>query len=189
MSDKLDRRKKYTRMILKGCLIDLLKVKPITSVTVKEICELADINRSTFYSHYTDQFDLLEKIGEEVVADMYETLNQYNFKKEEEVLQMTERILEYIADKSDVCQILLSDHGDITFEKRVMELMQSFILEKWIDEYNLRGQLSEYIPFLIISVGINAIESWLAKGKKESPKEMASIMHRFINNGLEGFRG
>lgn len=97
--------------------MDLLKEKTITAVTVKEICELADINRSTFYSHYFDQYDLLSKISEEVVADMYETLNEYSFKKNEEALQMTEKIMEYVAEKSDICQILLSDNGDSTFKK------------------------------------------------------------------------
>ncbi len=89
----VDRRKKYTRMVLREALMDLLKEKTITAVTVKEICELADINRSTFYSHYFDQYDLLSKISEEVVADMYETLNEYSFKKNEEALQMTEKKL------------------------------------------------------------------------------------------------
>lgn len=58
----------------------LLKEKPISSVTVKELCEIANINRSTFYSHYIDAHDLLDKIGKELFDDMYATLNQYNFK-------------------------------------------------------------------------------------------------------------
>lgn len=188
MPEKMDRRKKYTRMVLKDCLIQLLKEKPISAVTVKELCALADINRSTFYSHYTDQYDLLDKISEEIVDDMYQTLNQYNFKKEEEVLQMTEKILEYVADKSDLCQILLSKNGDTTFKKRVMELTHTVIMGKWIDEFHLRGKLSEYIPLLVVSGGIDVIESWLANGKKESPKEMAALIHYFTNHGLAGFR-
>lgn len=47
----MDRRKKYTRMVLKESLMELLKNKPISNITIKEICEEADINRSTFYSH------------------------------------------------------------------------------------------------------------------------------------------
>lgn len=175
-------------MVLKEALMNLLKEKTITTVTVKEICELADINRSTFYSHYYDQYDLLSKIAEEVVDDMYQTLNQYSFKKDEEALQMTEKIMEYVADKSDICQILLSDNGDSTFKKRVIHLTQNFIMEKWIDEHNLRGELSEYIPLLVVSGAIDAIESWLINGKVESPREMAAIIHHFTNYGLAGFR-
>ncbi|MCS0542790.1 TetR/AcrR family transcriptional regulator, partial [Aeromonas veronii] len=77
-SAKLDRRKQYTRMVLKGSLMKLLKEKPIATITVKEICEVADINRSTFYAHYSDQFDLLKKIEEEIIEDMITYLNQYD---------------------------------------------------------------------------------------------------------------
>ncbi|WP_338121478.1 hypothetical protein [Halalkalibacterium halodurans] len=51
MSVKLDRRKKYTRMVLKESLMKLMQEKPLSNITIKEICDLADINRSTFYSH------------------------------------------------------------------------------------------------------------------------------------------
>lgn len=57
-----DRRVKYTKMILRQSLIEVLKEKPISRLTIKELCERADINRATFYSHYSDQFDLLKQI-------------------------------------------------------------------------------------------------------------------------------
>ncbi|PAD42512.1 TetR/AcrR family transcriptional regulator [Shouchella clausii] len=188
MPEKIDRRKKYTKMVLKESLVDLLKQKPIASVTVKELCELADINRSTFYSHYADPYDLLATISEEVMLDMDHHLNQYHCGKEEEALHMTEKIMEYIADRSDICQVLLSGHGDATFKKRIMELAKKHILEKWIDQYKLRGKLSPYIPLMIVSGAIDAIESWLVGGKKESPAEMAVLVYQFTNHGLVGLR-
>ena len=189
MTEKMDRRKQYTRKVLREELIRLLVDKPISSVTVKELCELADINRSTFYSHYKDPYDLLDKIGEEIVEDMSVALHSYNYKKEEEVLQMTEKILEYIAERSEICQVLLSEHGDTAFKKRVMKLTHHIIMSKWIDEYHLHGKLSEYIPLMVVSGGIDAIQSWLANGRQESTAEMASIIHHFTNYGLAGFRG
>ncbi|GIN13074.1 TetR family transcriptional regulator [Shouchella clausii] len=188
MAEKIDRRKKYTKMVLKESLVDLLKEKPIASVTVKELCELADINRSTFYSHYADPYDLLATISEEVMLDMDHHLNQYHCGKEEEALHMTEKIMEYIADRSDICQVLLSGHGDPTFKKRIMELAKKYILERWIDQYKWREQLSPYIPLMAVSGAIDAIESWLVGGKKESPAEMAVLVYQFTNHGLAGLR-
>lgn len=184
----MDRRKQYTKMVLRDGLIELLKNKPISSVTVKELCELVDINRSTFYSHYKDPFDLLHKIGEAIVEDMSLTLNSYNFKKEEEVLQMTEKILDYVAEKSEICQVLLSDHGDTAFKQNVMKLAHTIIMEKWMDKYQISGKPSEYIPLLVVSGSIEAIKSWLANGKQESTAEMASLIHHFSNYGLTGYR-
>src|SRR5690625_2637644 len=95
-------------MILKESLMSILQDKQIYSITVKEICELADINRSTFYAHYADQFDLLEQVEEELIDDLNMFLSEYNFSKEEEALKMTEKLIEYFATKQKECQILLS---------------------------------------------------------------------------------
>lgn len=110
----------------------LLKEKPISSLTIKEICELADLNRSTFYAHFSSQYDLLNAIEEEFIEDMVSTLNQYNFSKEEEALKMTEKILEYIARNSDVCQMLLGENSDIHFQKKGMKITQEYIFKNWI---------------------------------------------------------
>ncbi|MGN7310958.1 TetR-like C-terminal domain-containing protein [Alkalicoccobacillus gibsonii] len=187
MNEKIDRRKRYTRHALKEALVALLKEKSISSITVKELCEMADINRSTFYGHYTDPYDLLEKISEEVVDDMYKTLNQYNFNEEEEALQMTEKILEYAAEKSDLCQVLLSGSADTTFKRQVMELTQRIIMKDYMKIMNVQEEISSYLPLLVLSGSIDAIENWLKNGQQESPKEMALLIHRFTNYGLMGF--
>ena len=56
MMKRSDARVRYTRKVLKESLLSLLKEKPINKITVKEVCELAELNRATFYSHYSDCF-------------------------------------------------------------------------------------------------------------------------------------
>ncbi len=58
----LDRRVRKTRRQLKECLTRLLKEKKIQDITVRELAEMADINRGTFYLHYKDVFDLMDQI-------------------------------------------------------------------------------------------------------------------------------
>ncbi|WP_087973244.1 TetR/AcrR family transcriptional regulator [Oceanobacillus rekensis] len=186
MSDKLDRRKKYTRMVLKDSLIALLKKKQISSVTVKEICEIADINRSTFYSHYKDSFDLLHQMEEEIIEDMNAYLNQYNFAKEEESLKMTERLLEYIVSKREICHTLLNENGDTSFEKRVMTVAQNFLIQNWMDINVFDTKHYEYVSTFIISGSIHIIKHWLANNMDQSPKEIALIINHIANNGLKG---
>ncbi|MDV2686149.1 TetR-like C-terminal domain-containing protein [Alkalihalophilus lindianensis] len=188
MSSKLDRRKKYTRMVLKESLITLLKEKQISSVTVKELCELADINRSTFYSHYTDQFDLLNKIEDEILEDMNQTLSSYNFNEEEEALQMTEKILEYVAANRDVCQTLLSEHGDRQFQHKVMRITYEFTMKNWVEIIKSDQKASEYISLYVGSGSIHVIKNWLDNEMDMSPKEMAEIINNFTNNGLASLR-
>ena len=70
----LDARVRYTKMVIKDAFISLLKEKPLNKITVKEICGLAEINRATFYKHYCDPFDLLEKMEQEILSNLRQGL-------------------------------------------------------------------------------------------------------------------
>lgn len=175
-------------MVLKDSLMKLLKEKQISSISIKEICELADINRSTFYSHYSNQYDLLYSIEEEFIEDMVATLSQHNFSKEEEALQMTEKILEYISKKSEICQTLLSENSDIHFQKKGMMITQQFIFKNLITDNNLDQETYEYITMFVVSGSINVIKNWLENGMNKTSKEMAEIINNFVNKGLSNIR-
>lgn len=66
---KNDARARYTIMRIKGAFLSLAEKKPDSKITVREICELAEINRATFYHHYQDIYALKEQIQEETVAE------------------------------------------------------------------------------------------------------------------------
>ena len=64
---KTDARVRYTVHMIQNVFLELLKEKPVAKITVKEICGHAEINRSTFYKHYQDVYDLMEKLENEAV--------------------------------------------------------------------------------------------------------------------------
>lgn len=176
-------------MALKDSLMRLLKEKSISSITVKEICELADINRSTFYSHYSDQYDLLTQIEEEIIQDMNETLTNYHLDQSEKTLLMTEKIIEYIAENSDVCETLFSEHGDSNFKKRVMMVAHEHTVKTWMANSPIKDPvIFEYASLFAISGSIHMLENWLKKGMDMPPKEMAQIINNLANHGLSYLR-
>jgi len=98
MGEKENRKIRYTKMVIRDSLMELMKSKPIPSVSIKAICELADINRSTFYSHYKDQYDLLRQVEEETLSYFENMLDRYKDKHSKtETTQMLEEMLAYIA--------------------------------------------------------------------------------------------
>ncbi|MRG87155.1 TetR family transcriptional regulator [Salinibacillus xinjiangensis] len=184
---KLDRRKRYTRKVLKESLITLLAEKPISSITVKEICEMADINRSTFYTHYSDHYDLLSKIEEEITADMNKYLSSYSFTLEEESVQMTQKLIEYISKNKFMFQTLLNKNGDPTFEKRLMNIAQRFMMNNWRGVTHLDEVNSRYLSTFVVSGAINVIKDWIENDMDYSPIEMAVMINNFTNYGLSNF--
>ena len=55
-----DLRVRVTNMLIRRAFMELLKQKPLQNISIKELCEKAEINRGTFYAHYTDVYDLLK---------------------------------------------------------------------------------------------------------------------------------
>jgi len=74
VKEKKDRRIRKTENQLRAGLAKLLKKKNIREITVKELVEEVDINRSTFYLHYTDIYNMMSTIEEELMKDFRQVI-------------------------------------------------------------------------------------------------------------------
>ena len=105
MATKNNRRTLITKRILKESLLELMQTKSISKITIKEICDLSDMSRSTFYLHYQDQFELLEDIEKEVLKQTFQNLQALD--KESTALESIEVFLSYVKDNKSIFSILL----------------------------------------------------------------------------------
>ena len=83
---KTDARVRYTKMMIQQTFLDLLMQKPISKITVKEICDIAQINRATFYKHYQDTYDLLEQFQSEAIQGLLALIENSSEKSTEQIL-------------------------------------------------------------------------------------------------------
>ena len=87
---KEDRRVRRTKKLLTAALTQLMQEKQISEITVRELTELADMNRGTFYLYYKDIYDMLEKIED----SMFEALDRIiDLEENESVDRQTKPIL------------------------------------------------------------------------------------------------
>ncbi len=70
----MDLRVKRTKKNIYNAFIELRTKKPLEKITIKELAELADINKATFYSYYSDIYDLSDKIENEIIDDVLKSL-------------------------------------------------------------------------------------------------------------------
>jgi AcrR family transcriptional regulator len=185
---KSDRRANYTRMVLRESFIELLREKHISKITIKEICEKADVNRGTFYFHYRDQYDLLEQMEQELICDINKYLDELRFDKDEsEALQMMTKIFEYIIKNDKLCTVILSDNCDIDFKKEIMMLVQKQYLTEWTNNNKIDDEIIEYIYSFATNGSIGVIQNWLQSGMKKSAHDMAEIMLKMTKQGISAF--
>jgi AcrR family transcriptional regulator len=88
-------------MVLRDSAIELMRQKPITQISIKEIYALAGIGRTTFYAHYNNQYGLLRQIEEQTLVELEKIvqphINAAQKSKSKETLAVLRDILQYIA--------------------------------------------------------------------------------------------
>lgn len=189
---------KYFRSAEKmhNALIILLNKKDFELITVKEICELAEVNRSTFYLHYDNSYDLLKETIEAVYKDFFSRFSadghkEINLKEksDEELFLITPNYLmpylEFVEDNRKLFFIMYEKNEMMGAEKTY---------EKWFKEIfgpilTRFGVSQEDQPFIMIFylkgiIGI--INEWLARDCKESKETIISIIQKCIPSTRKG---
>ncbi len=171
---KQNRKTKYTQMVLKDALMELMEQKPISKITVKELCAKADINRTTFYAHYTDPNDLLCKIETDVLLSVSKAVGSLHGPiGKSSVIQILQELLQYIADNNKQIQILLSERGGIYFPKELFTM----IYEKCeLMALAPPSSTKEFYFIFLLNGSIGLIQHWLKTGLTKSTNEMAEII-------------
>jgi AcrR family transcriptional regulator len=186
--ERVDRRVKYTKMFLKESLVELMREHPISKISVKMLCEAADINRSTFYAHFTDQYDLLKQLELEVIAELEKHITKDAFSQQtaQTILSMNQ-ILDYISKNADIFKILLSENGNSTFQKEIMILAQEKIISDILSNPDIDERTSGYLQCFAVTGALSMVQKWLHDDMIESPQKMSEFASKILYNGVSAF--
>jgi AcrR family transcriptional regulator len=164
-------------MVLKESFIKLLEKKDISKISIKEICEDADINRATFYAHYNDQYDLLRKIENELLHNINAHLAEINQEiNNMDAILLAEKIFEYLKENAKLCKLLLSERGDFNFQKQVIMLVYDIIISQLTDKNMLTKEDAEYVYSFTIAGCVGIVQKWLDEDMKKSAHFMAEMV-------------
>lgn len=182
---KEDRRVRRTKKLLTQALTQLLQEKQINEITVKELTDLADMNRGTFYLYYKDMFDMLEKIED----GMFEALDAIiSLHEHDDVSQQTKPILldlfDFIEENQEMCRVLLSPHGDMNFLHRLNEVVREKCLKAWPEIRKEKGEADfDYHYSFVVFGCAGIIRAWVNRNCSESAEKMAEMAYGMILRG------
>ena len=185
-----NRSVRHTKEKLQSSFITLMQEKQITQITVKELCDLADVNRGTFYCHYTDIFDLLAKM-EIAFFTAFESIfdgspgKKYSASLTKNYLHA---IFRFTYENRDFCRALLGPHGDMAFVNRMKQFVYDKCCTYWRD---LNPQLDrrKYDSFnaFIINGCVGIMADWLDSGIRESPEEVADAAAKIVSSSIRAY--
>ncbi len=184
---KVNRRVRYTKKVLRESLIDLLQTKPISRITVTDICTKADLNRGTFYNYYCDAYDLLAQIEDSFYDNLTKQLER--FKTDGISGTLLSELLSTIEQNRDLCNVLFNINADKTFLNRLLDLMKDFTFAYW-EEHNV-NHLNESQMELLYSFfsngAIGILCRWIAGDWDVSKEYLAKTILALGLKGAEYF--
>ena len=188
MEKKVDRRVIKTRRQLKKGLAALMKEKSVNQITVKELVEEVDINRSTFYLHFKAIQDLLREIEENMEAQIKRAIEEHPIVSgNENAFYFIEDMFRVLDEEREISKALIGPNGDMGFIHRIERIIKE----------NSRGTLEKMFPgkkedlkyfyAFCLSGCLGLVKVWLNEGEEKSPEEMAQMTFNMIANAKDAF--
>lgn len=180
---KENRSVRNTKRRLAASLMELLEHKPASDITVKELCELADVNRGTFYYHYTDIFHMIKSLQETFFTHFNKLIEPMNSSTlpEGDPNYILTMVFTFFDENAQWSHIMLGPNGDMAFLQR----LKTVVDEKCSNTWKAAGSLLSPVEYelfnsFIINGYIGMLETWLNTGRKQTPEEMANLTAKII---------
>lgn len=166
-----------TKMAIKNAFLQLLSEKSFDKISVADITQYALIHRGTFYSHYTDKYDLLNKLEDELIDEMGEFIELINY---ESVTESKEKnnpmphmvpLLIYLEERPEYLNLVIKGNGSTSFFEKMIDKYYDLIMDRvqvhqdnWV----------EYRKDIIRAIVTSVFSRWTDNGMKENKEDLAS---------------
>lgn len=186
-----DRRIVKSKKALRSALISLMETKGFEAITVNDLCSAADLNRGTFYNHFSDKEDLLATLEDEVMDDISRIQSEMGTLAVRDVmaycvakkpLPFLITLFDYLREQGDFFHAVLGPGGDSRFGSRLRDsvctnLIQGVLHEKYRNDSD--PFVGYYLSFYA-SAYLGVITRWIETGMKEDSEQMARIAMRLL---------
>jgi len=176
-----------TKQAIKKTLIQQIEEVGFERVTVKNLALAANINRGTFYLHYTDKFEVMEDLQQELLKELeryvknVQPVEAFHTVKKGQLYQPFVEIFQCIKRHARVFRVFLGEQGSPIFINKMKKVFSNQLLNSLslIQEETVDPEFRQYLQAFLSSAILGVIQEWLDSGN-EDVEEMAIIHFRLI---------
>jgi AcrR family transcriptional regulator len=155
----------------------------VNRITVKEVCALAQLNRATFYAHYSDCFALMESIENELIDAFEKSLRYVN---SFDVTALIEAIYDMVDQNQTACRVLILGNTNSTVLMRMIALAKEDSIAYWRKELPNASETDLEMMYTHLSNGLMHV---VVEGyDKYSKDEIIRFVSRVVKASLSLFR-
>ena len=175
-----------SKRMIREAFLALLQEKEYQKITVTDIVNRADINRTTFYAHYPDVLGLFEEVENEIILEMFNLLSEFDYNTffDDPVPLMT-KVIRYFESNTEFLRILVASNGSGTFIEKLKELFEQFMMANEAIPDETRQSPMYQIRISYFSGGIvNIMLRWLTGKITCTPEDIAEQLGLLLKLGL-----
>lgn len=176
---KENQRIRLSKQMLRASFTDLLQNKNINNISIREICDHAEINRTTFYKYYGSQFDLLSDMENEFLLEIESKLQEENDSK----VSSLSSLIYVLEQNINLCRILFYNNVDPKFPEKLFNhpLIHTRI-SQFLGKSENRLAFPSYTSTFIINGTFCILKEWINKETRETPEEIANYITHLIGS-------
>ena len=159
-------------------LLSLLEKKPFEYITISEICEKAGVNRSTFYLHYQDQFELLADIEKDVLENTEKALG--NFDGSLNTKEGIAVFLEYLKKNKETFGVLLCQQDSEDFQKTIIKHIEKNVKASVPEMLDYKN--ADYAFTFVMYGSFNVLKAWIQRDFDTPVNELSELIYTLCNN-------
>ena len=169
-----------TKFILSTAFWELFKKKPITKITVKNITDRAGFYRSTFYLYFTDVYDVLDQIEDNILHD-WEIMIKEVWEQGKQAM-MFEMVTTFFKQNGEYMCVLLSPKGDPSFQQKIKSIMRPKMFSHFkLSEKNAKGSM---IFEFLISAMLAFCAEWYRNSKYVSAEDAVALLQSLSSESI-----
>ena len=174
----IDRRVARTHALLQDALITLIPERGYAPITVADLCEKANIGRSTFYTHYADKEELRSATIDEHLRSLSNRQQSAQSETSGRLLMFSRPMFEHAHAFRSLHRTLLASGGDTIhdkFRERIRRAVRSELIEKWIGEADAS---LEFAVQFISGAFLAVLAWWIAADASLSPAQADALFQQ-----------
>src|SRR5699024_7183725 len=186
MGEKVDRRIERTKRDIRYAFIDLIRENDAKDLTVKEITNLANYNRSTFYAHYSDKQELVEDIVDDAIEGFINTIEPFFQDGEVSVaVKLSSHnstvLFTYIEENKSIFSLLFDVSKFPSFQEELCYALKDLIESDthFIKQYKIKLDRGLY-SYTQSAALVGRINFWIKEGYNLNADYMAEQMVGYL---------
>lgn len=183
MNTKNNQRTRLSKLLFKNALMDLLQEKgSVSKISVRELCERAELNRSTFYAHYNEPKDLLTELENELLASTEEHLQKIGEENDLGAHKYILSFLKYVKANDRPFRSLLIDSYDPEFRTKFMQ--QSIIRFIQNLKISFPKEIEQYVYSYILNGSTGILIQWIRSDYSADEKTICELLFKINRSAL-----